>query len=189
MIFIFLFFFINSYAIDQNNSLFIQGTTIENNSSKISNYYTNKNPLKAGLYSAIFPGLGQWYNSKKIKAPIALGLVGTSLAITCYLRNRYQNLKLSYINTLNGECHQYSTITTNLTAEICGTIQDNAKKHRDYSILITSLLYMLNIIDAIVDTHLSDFNVEKDLSFHLVISEEFNSYLPINQLIKFKFNF
>ena len=36
-----------------------------------------KNPLKASLYSAVLPGMGQIYNEKYWKAPLVWGLIGT----------------------------------------------------------------------------------------------------------------
>ncbi|QII71585.1 hypothetical protein G8C43_01960 [Apibacter sp. B2966] len=40
-----------------------------------------RSPLKASLYSAILPGLGQLYNKKYIKAPIVLGLLVRGLVL------------------------------------------------------------------------------------------------------------
>ena len=39
------------------------------------------NPTKAGLYSAVLPGLGQYYNKKYWKIPIVWGGIGTGVGI------------------------------------------------------------------------------------------------------------
>ena len=39
------------------------------------------NPTKAGLYSAVLPGLGQYYNKKYWKIPIVWGGIGTGIVI------------------------------------------------------------------------------------------------------------
>lgn len=147
-----------------------------------------KSPAKASLYSAILPGLGQWYNGKKIKAPIVLGIVGAGIGYTLYLDNRYNRLKTAFIKSLNGETHEYS-YNPNLTTTSLGNAQDRAKRNRDYMIAISSLLYILNIVDAVVDAHLSEFKVDKDLAITPTIltnpSNEMEVYSGIG--ISFKF--
>ncbi len=44
---------------------------------------------------------------------------------------------------------------------------DAARRERDYTVILTMALYGLNIMDAIVDAHLIEFNVNPDLSFNL----------------------
>ena len=53
----------------------------------------------------------------------------------------------------------------NTTAII--NVRDEARKDQDYSILFVLLFYGLNIVDATVDAHLKDFNVNSDLSFRI----------------------
>jgi len=136
-----------------------------------------KNPVKASLYSAILPGLGQWYNRRRIKAPIVLGIVASGVGYTIYLDDRYNNLKSAYISSLNGLPHEYSNIA-NLDTNALGRAQDRAKRNRDYAIAITSLLYILNIIDASVDAHLSEFKVDKDLSLKPVLIQNPTEFDP-----------
>ncbi len=42
--------------------------------------------------------------------------------------------------------------------------QKDAQRNKDLSIVVTSVFYLLNIIDANVDAHLRQFNVSEDLS-------------------------
>ncbi len=47
------------------------------------------------------------------------------------------------------------------------TNRDNFRKNQDYSVMFFLLFYGLNIVDATVDAHLKDFNVNSDLSFKI----------------------
>ena len=44
-----------------------------------------------------------------------------------------------------------------------GNAQDRAKRQRDYAIAITGLIYILNIVDAVVDAHLYESRHDPDL--------------------------
>mgnify|MGYP000058908757 FL=1 len=45
--------------------------------------------------------------------------------------------------------------------------QESFQEDRDLSLLITIGLYVLNIVDANVDAHLKQFNIDDNLSFEL----------------------
>ena len=51
------------------------------------------------------------------------------------------------------------------TQDQLATVQRNAQRNRDLSLFITIGIYILNIVDANVDAHLQQFNVDEDLSF------------------------
>jgi hypothetical protein len=46
-----------------------------------------------------------------------------------------------------------------------GNAQDRAKRQRDYAIAGTALIYILNIVDAVVDAHLYESRKDPDLTF------------------------
>ena len=121
------------------------------------------NPTKAGLYSAILPGLGQYYNKKLWKIPIVLGGIGTGVGITLYNQKQYERYRSAYIAELNGQPHEFSDIK-GITVEALGRTQDQAKRQRDYAIAVTALVYILNIVDAVVDAHLYEGRKDPDLA-------------------------
>ena len=47
------------------------------------------------------------------------------------------------------------------------TLQDQARRSRDLFIILSTLGYGLNIVDAIVDAHLSTFDISDDLSIRI----------------------
>lgn len=129
------------------------------------------NPTKAGLYSAVLPGLGQYYNKKYWKIPIVWGAIGTGVGITLYNDKQYRRYRNDFIAELNGQTHEFTGVP-GITAEVLGNAQDNSKRYRDYSIAVTALVYILNIVDAVVDAHLYEGRHDPDLSLNPVIINE-----------------
>lgn len=127
-------------------------------------YLTYRNPMKASLYSAVFPGMGQLYNKKWWKVPIVWGILGTGAAVIISYNNQYQEYRGYYLDKLYGNPIENPTIN-NLSKEQLARIQDDRKRSRDYAIALTALAYMLNILDATVDAHLYGVNKDPDLSF------------------------
>ncbi len=121
------------------------------------------NPTKAGLYSAVIPGLGQYYNRKYWKIPIVWAGIGTGIGVTIYNDNMYKRYRDAYVAELNGLPHEFSDIE-GITKEALGRTQDRMKRQRDYSMAITGLVYILNIMDAVVDAHLYDQRHDPDLA-------------------------
>jgi len=119
-------------------------------------------PSKAAFYSAILPGAGQFYNKKYWKIPIVWGAIGTGVYF--YLRNdkQYDRYRDAYKRRLAGftDDEFYNVISDD------GLInaQEQFRRNKEVSLLVTIGLYALNIIDANVDAHLLQFNVDENLS-------------------------
>jgi len=119
-------------------------------------------PAKAAFYSAVIPGLGQAYNKKYWKIPLVYG----GLAIGYYFYNtnnkEYQSFRAAYKRRLEGfNDDQYVGIYSTQTL-ING--QKVFQRNRNISLMVTVGLYVLNIIDANIDAHLMQFNVNEKLS-------------------------
>lgn len=147
------------------------------------------NPTKAGLYSAVFPGLGQFYNKKYWKIPIVWGAVGTGAGIAIWNQNQYKKYREYYIAKLNGTPNEFLERYPNLDAVALGNAQDRVKRQRDYAIAITGLIYILNIVDAVVDAHLYEGRKDPDLSLApAVIYDDYNINPPKTGLaLSFRF--
>ena len=131
------------------------------------------NPTKAGLYSAVLPGLGQYYNKKYWKIPIVWGGIGTGVGVVLWNQKQYNRYRDAFIAQLNGQPHEFSDIA-GISAEALGRTQDRAKRQRDYAIAITGLGYILYIVDAVVDAHLYEGRKDPDLALKpTVIYDEF----------------
>lgn len=153
--------------------------TIENANAPAKVIVTKLNPTKAGLYSAVFPGLGQFYNKKYWKIPIVWGAVGTGVGFAIWNQNQYKRYREYYIAKLNGIPNEFVDARPYLDKVALGNAQDRAKRQRDYAIAITGLIYILNIVDAVVDAHLYEGRKDPDLAITpAVIYDEFNNNPP-----------
>lgn len=136
-------------------------------------------PSKAAFYSAILPGLGQIYNKRYWKAPIVWGAMGTAIYAYSYNNTRYIRARNAFKRRLAGftddEFYGDGTIPR-VSDDALQEEQESAQRDRDLSLVITIALYALNIIDANVDAHLKQYNVDDDLVI------DFKPYLDLNPL-------
>lgn len=117
-------------------------------------------PRKALLYSAVLPGLGQAYNRKYWKIPLVYGgFVGIGYGL-----NWYHNLLKDYKGQLfyileTGETKSLQGFTeTQLRPAI-----DRARRERDFMVVLMAGMYLLQIVDAHVDAHLKEFDLNPNL--------------------------
>ena len=145
-----------------STSIAIEESPIIANETLVKKEIDPLRPSKAAFYSAILPGLGQAYNKKYWKIPIVWGAVGAGVYF--YVRNdkQYDRYRDAYKKRLAGfeDDEFYDLISDD------GLIraQQQFRRNKELSLLITFGLYALNIIDANVDAHLLQFNVDENLS-------------------------
>ncbi len=128
-------------------------------------------PGKAGVYSAILPGLGQAYNKKYWKIPIIYALGGFTIYTA---RQQHLDYKLfRKVNLLKNLGFDISGYQAELTARgkpntgLIEAYRDEARNSRDIYFLYTGVVHALNIVDALVDGHLKEFDVSPDLSLKI----------------------
>ncbi|MBV7441612.1 hypothetical protein KRX57_09275 [Weeksellaceae bacterium TAE3-ERU29] len=163
-----ILFFISLSAFSQkveNDSIIGDSIYISQELPTVQVLELKKNPMKAALYSAVLPGLGQIYNRKYWKAPIVWGLIGTGVGITVWYQNKHDEYRTAYIAELNNEPNKYHGV---YTKEVLARAQDFQKRNRDYAIALTILAYAVNILDATVDAHLFEVRKDKDLQIQPV---------------------
>ncbi|HLV14939.1 MAG TPA: DUF5683 domain-containing protein [Xanthomarina sp.] len=128
-------------------------------------------PARAAFYSAVLPGLGQAYNKKYWKIPIVYAGLGVGLYFYIDNNNEYHRYRDAYKRRLAGfeDDEFFGTVTTDGLREA----QKNFGRNRELSLLVTIGIYALNIIDANVDAHLLQYNVDDKLSIkpHYKINE------------------
>lgn len=130
-------------------------------------------PAKAAFYSAVLPGLGQAYNKKYWKIPLVYGAMGTSLYYYSWNNRKYNQYRNAYKNRLAGytdDKFQYLDDARLIQA------QRFHQRNRDISLLLTVGFYILNIVDANVDAHLLQFNVNDNLSLNPKIEQNDINY-------------
>ena len=127
-------------------------------------------PSRASFLSAAVPGLGQFYNRKYWKVPLAWAAVGTGVFVyqfnqTEYLRYRTA-FKLRSAGFSTDEFYDVNLdgIGPDVSDRALEEAQKKAQSQRDSSLLIAIGLYLLNVLDASVDAHLKPFNMNEDLN-------------------------
>lgn len=137
-------------------------------------------PSKAAFYSAILPGLGQIYNKRYWKAPIVWGALGTGIYVYSYNNTEYRRARNAFKRRLAGftddEFYDLNGDGSgpDVSSDALQEAQENTQRDRDLALVISIALYALNIIDANVDSHLKQYNVDDDLAI------DFNPFIDIN---------
>lgn len=129
-------------------------------------------PSKAAFYSAVFPGLGQIYNKRYWKAPIVWGAIGTGIYVYSYNNTEYKRARNAFKRRLAGFTDD--EFFGRISDEALEGAQENTQRDRDLALVITIALYALNIIDANVDAHLKQYNVDDNLAV------DFQPYIDVN---------
>ena len=137
--------------------------TLEN-AELIEMYSKRFNPRRAGLYSAVLPGLGQAYNKKYWKIPIVYGgFIGLGFGVNFYQKQhkKFRNELFTILDS--GE----STSASGLNETQLRSIIDRARRERDYLLILSGVLYLLNVADAHIDSHLKEFDLNEKLKLTL----------------------
>lgn len=125
-------------------------------------------PTKATIMSACLPGLGQIYNKKYWKVPViyaGFGILGYFIYTNA---DEYINFKCAYIESSYGNTNgSYSYLVNRYTTEELLSGREYYRRNLEISILLSALLYALNIIDATVDAHLYTYNISDRLSLRV----------------------
>ena len=124
-------------------------------------FIMKKSPWSAVLRSAVIPGFGQFYNESYYKIPIIWGLGAWFIYGWIQNNDEYVTNKNLFIDT---------------GLQTFKSKRDFYRDQRDNFTIYFVLLYLLNLVDAYVDAHLFDFNVDED-------------FLTGSTRLKVKFNF
>ena len=129
---------------------------------------------RATTLSTIFPGAGQVYNKSYWRVPIIIGGMASTIYTIDWNNRGYQRFRTAYSLKVdyeknpdkypNGAADEFhgaysSTFLKNL--------KNSYRRNRDMCILLTAGVYLLQILDAHVDSHLQDFDISDDLSMNL----------------------
>ena len=171
---LFLFFLnflkINAQKTDNYSDIKIEKQVLENIKTD------PLRPARSAFYSAVLPGLGQAYNRKYWKIPIVYGAIGTALYFYFDNDKIYDRYRYAYKRRLAGftddEFYGPNEVPF-ISQDALIRAQRALKRNKEVSMLITVGMYVLNIIDANVDAHLLQYNIDDNLSFQPFI--DFNN--------------
>lgn len=136
-------------------------------------------PSRAAFYSAIAPGLGQIFNKKYWKLPIVYGAIGTPLYFYFDNHSKYKDYRNEYKKRLKGIVNTDDPIFGKLDNDRVIQGQRFYQRNRDLSLVITAGFYILNIVDANIDAHLMQFNINDKLTVQPALElnpQDYNQY-------------
>ena len=120
------------------------------------------NPKKAGLYSAILPGAGQFYNRQYWKLPLVAAIMGGTTYLIVQNNTEYRKWRKIYVGRLGYDPN--TTDNEKYSTESIKQQQDAAKRQLDMAVLYTALGYMVQVMDAVASAHLKNFDISRDIS-------------------------
>lgn len=125
-----------------------------------------KSPKKAAILSSVLPGLGQIYNKRYWKVPIIYAGLLTS---TYYINDnniQYKRYKNAYLKRLDNNPNNDDFVGEYSSGDLL-ILKDFYRRNREISILCFLGTYIINILDASVDSHLFDYDISEDISLQI----------------------
>jgi hypothetical protein len=161
---------------EDDTQIIISDVLLFDDSDTLSGY-AQHSPAKATIMSAVVPGLGQIYNKKVWKVPLVYAALGASAYYFLKYQNNFQKYRRAYIDYNDGDPHtnyhenrKALDIPLNYTGDI-GRVVTNGKdvyrRYRDWAIIAVVAAYGLNLIDANVDAHLMNYNIDDNISLNI----------------------
>lgn len=138
-----------------SDTVFLKSDTIT-----LKSYASEYDPNKATLFAAILPGLGQIYNKKYWKLPLVYGgFIGFGYGVNFYQTGykKYKNELFDILET--GE----PVSASGFDEASLRRIVDKYRRERDFFIILSAGMYLLQMIDAHVDAHLKEFDLNPNL--------------------------
>jgi Family of unknown function (DUF5683) len=148
----------------------------------IESYAKRFNPRKALLFAAVLPGAGQVYNKKYWKVPLVYGLIGGGIyAMNFYqtAHKKFRNQLFALLNdtnpvedparkgyTLMGNLlvnGQVASPENKLNVDQLRNVVNRYRRDRDFSVALMGMIYFAQLIDAHVDAHLKEFDLNPQL--------------------------
>lgn len=124
-------------------------------------------PHKASLW-AIIPGAGQIYNRKYWKLPIVYAGFAVIGYFVVYNRDLYVQYNNAYVCSANADNDPDFTCDDPLTdlysTSQLQTYKDIKRRDTELTIILGAVWYILTILDATVDAHLSHWEVNDNLT-------------------------
>lgn len=152
----------------------------------LKSYATRYDPRKAALYAAVLPGLGQIYNKKYWKLPLVYGgFIGFGYGINFYQQG-YKKYKTELFDILETDA---PLSVSGYTEDQLRTIVDRYRRERDFMIILFAGMYLLQIVDAHVDAHLKEFDLNPNLHVRIQPTMETDQMLGRTTGLSLKIRF
>lgn len=123
------------------------------------------NPTTATAFSLLLPGAGQFYNKKYWKLPIVYGGLGGMSYLVYRNTKDHRLVRNAYLARVDDDPLTIDTLFTDRYSDAAlNSIRLSTKKSQELAIIGLGIVYTLVAVDAFVDAHMINFNVDDDLS-------------------------
>ena len=139
------------------------------NQDSVYKYFPDHSPTKATWMSAALPGLGQYYNGKYWKIPIIYAGFSSMVFFVAQNKYEYNRYKEAYAISVEIPDPEQSTnpLVRNYETSQLLSQREYYQSNLELSYILTGVFYLLQIVDAAVDAHLYDYDIDDDLSIRI----------------------
>lgn len=150
-----------------------------NRQNQVNKSIVVHSPHKATMYSAVIPGLGQIYNKRYWKLPIIYGAAGIFIYQINYHNDEYNKYRNAYREMSNGTIDKFEVYTSTETLK---NIKDTYRRNRDLSVIGLAAVYLINILDATVDAHFYNYEINQNLTMRVAPTTIPMTVVPENSI-------
>lgn len=147
---------INLNALKGNNSFYLKDSSV----------IINKSTARTAMFlSIVLPGAGQVYNNSIWKVPLIYGGGGIAIYYLNYWQKRY-DMTLKYLKS-NENNDIFYIYGRRIPKDRLDDARDFYRYYRDWSIISIGLIYAANVVDALVDGYMKQYDISDDLSINI----------------------
>ena len=165
-------------SVDAAEAVHFKGTRVKTRKGRDGRVPVSQfvpDPQRALWLSLVFPGAGQIYNRKYWKLPILYGgFLGCTYALL-WNQQMYRDYSQAYLDIMDDDPNTHSYLEMlppryDITGreeqfkKIFKNKKNYFRRYRDLSAFCFVGVYLLSVVDAYVDAHLSVFDISPDLS-------------------------
>lgn len=145
-------------------------------SEKIANF--KPEPYKATWLAVVLPGAGQIYNRKYWKLPIVYGGIMGCLYAYNWNNQMYKDYRQAFLDIMDADPNTKSyegffpsgydfQQNDEYLKNLFKKRKDRYRRWRDMSVFACVGVYLVSIVDAYVDAHLSSFDISEDINLSI----------------------
>lgn len=153
---------------------------------EIDTYADKFVPRRASLLAAVLPGAGQIYNKKYWKLPIVYGGFITLGYVAKVYDDQYTQYRGELFQLLQDADFEPPS---GATEEQLRSAINSVRRDRDFYLILMGVFYMMQILDAHIDAHLKEFDLNPDLKVTIDPMFEQPTYARYNAGVSIKLKF